>query len=153
VEKGYPKFCKSNSYFWKEDSSVWLTHFRRLRPSFFLESKIQLVPCSNGIGIYDHANLDCPMAQILSTLWTHYRNPKLYLISTDSQDTSKICKIMFKENAFFLDGQAASHTEQFLFNQVIALYTFSRCLVILDSSKSSLMRLASQLGNTSLINL
>lgn len=153
VEKGYPLVCKSDSYFWKEDSSRWVAHFRRLRPSSFLQSKINLIPCSNGIGIYDHANVDCPMAQILSTIWTQYRDPKQYLIFTDSQDTTTVCKIMFKENAFFLDGQAASHTEQYLFNQLIALYTFSQCHVILDSSRSLLMKLASQLGDIPLINL
>jgi hypothetical protein len=153
IEKKYPSVIKSKTIFYTKELQKWILHLQNLRPTFALQSRIEMVPSSSAVGIYDHLQKECRMSLVLSAIWTKYRNPKHYIISTDSEDTKRVCRVMFKQNSFFMNPQLASHTEKYALDQLVDLYTFSRCAAILDCSQSSLMQLASWIGNVPYISI
>jgi hypothetical protein len=147
IEKKYPLVIQSKAKFYEKNSEKWLHYLRSLRPAFHLQSKITMIPCVNTVGIYEHQCNESRMSQVLSVIWKQFRSSHHYLVSTDSEETKRFSQIMFKSNVYFIDGTLSTHNDLYLFNQIIHFFCFSKCIAILDSSDSLLMRLAAMYGN------
>jgi hypothetical protein len=152
-EQKYPFVIKSKSQFYKRDMKKWIDYLKQLRPASHLEQRIAMTPSVNTIGIFEYGQKESCMAQILSIIWKEFRDIHQYLLSTDSHETKRFCQIMFRDTLYISNILMNPHHEKHYWDQIVNLFSFSKCLVILDCNNSELMKLSACIGDIKYIQI
>lgn len=153
LQKGYPSFIKSQKRFYEKNPEKWSFYLRKLRPSFALSQRISMIPTKDTIGIYIHGLKESPVSKVLAEIWTHYRDCKHFLVSTDCHDTRKFLEMMFKTNVCFTNPQAYRYTERYTLDRVVDFFVFSQCDTLLDCTGTLLPHLSGEYGNKEVVVL
>lgn len=153
IEKGKPLVIKSKRRFYEKNSEKWLEYLRLFRPSHELQHRMNLIPCRGSLSIYIHNNIQPPVAQVLSEIWTKHRTATGFLLSTDCGESKRFLQLMFHNNLYCTNPIAKPFGEKYYLDRALDFFCMSQCSTILDCSQSLLMALSSQYGNISLINL
>lgn len=146
IEKNYPSFIRSKNYFFDRTSELWYHSLRMLIPSPEIQQRLTMIPTKDAIGIYIHDQPDDKIGKVLSTIWSHYRDEKFFLLSTNSKEVKRFFELMLPNRLFTIEPNILVHTEKYIIDRLVDFFAFSRCKLILDASDSSLCTLAADYG-------
>jgi hypothetical protein len=153
ISKGYPSVIKSKHRFYEKDSQKWLSYLRLLRPSYEIRQRMNLIPSKGCVGLFIHNMPEPPIARVLAEIWKNQRDATGFLLSTDCYETKRFLKLMFQDRIFNINPLTKPNNELYILDRILTFFCLCQSSVILDSSQSLLMKLATEFGNTSLINL